>query len=210
MGILGSVAAPAALPAHIPLETGLAVYGAIARIAAFPFVRQMIARADVDSGRLDDAAAQIDRLPPSAERSDLQARLWSRQGRTDASTAAYLEAGDADAVEARIDALRAQGDVEGARALARSLAARLVGDRTGRAAYAEARWKLGVLEGGAQGSRDFDAAVALAPFDVKYLLDAAFGALANGDRALARSYLDRLRAIDPDSSDVRLLASRLQ
>lgn len=202
--IFASVADAHSLPAHVPAQTGVAIYGAIARVAPAPYVNDMLARSALASGDLHMAQAYVQRLPVSANRSELQARLALARGDERAAQEAFVNAGDVLAIEAEVRGL-AQRDPAAAYGLETQLKDRLKESSTHPDAVAEAYWHLAVLA--AQQHRlglamaNYRRAIALSPISSKYLISAGFQAYDLRLYAEAQRDFQRAIGVDPASAD---------
>lgn len=179
-----------------------------------PFVEETLANAALHDGRLDAAQTFSERMPASAARSEVIAKIALARGDRATAVRAFLEADDVDALTAEASQRAAAGDLSGALSLERDVAARLTHTETHPDAVAEAYWRAGIY---AQrlGDRDrvnakkwkgealryFADAHTLTPFSEKYLLAGATEAMHLNEETLAAGYLQAILAIDPASAD---------
>ncbi|MBV8491109.1 MAG: tetratricopeptide repeat protein, partial [Candidatus Eremiobacteraeota bacterium] len=216
-GLDAGVAAPGTLPTHVSPAFGLAVYRVLDRIAPAPYVESTLAETALRDG--DFAAAQRSalRLPSSAVRDELLARIAAAQGDATLALEYFIAAPDVDAVRARVDSL-ASSNPAAAYALERVLKVRLDMLATHPDAVAEASFRMGEIANVAgrrersgaartawfrRGMTDFTAAVALAPWSDKYLIAAANQAILLGDLDGGATYFQRAADADPGSADAR-------
>ncbi|MBD5634000.1 MAG: hypothetical protein IAI49_05920 [Candidatus Eremiobacteraeota bacterium] len=143
--------------------------------------------------------------------------MASARGDSEGAVRAYFEAGDLAGIEARTDTLVRAGRVSEALTLQRAVVARLERDRTQADTLAQADFDDGVLEQTEAyrlpaGSRAYRAheiasaaayarALALAPFDERYLLALGNQQLNLGDVAAAERTFERARDVDPTSAE---------
>jgi hypothetical protein len=163
------------------------------------------------------AAAEIGRMRPSPDTLALHAALARVRGNADAAAVDDAAAGDYDALAADLGVLAAHGRVARALALQRIAVARLTAAGTEPGALAQAQYVLGLFEQQcayecrsasgprraheAAAGRAYEAALALAPLDERYLLAAANQDLNLGAFAAAAATFERARAADPTSAD---------
>lgn len=257
--LTASAAAPGTLPTRIPPSYGRLVYAWLDRLAPAPYVETTLAQDALSRGDADAAQRYALRLPASAVRDELLARVAQMRGQPQLALEYFLAAPDAGAVEAAAEALAARHP-EAAYRLEGLLETRLGLLRTHPDALAEARWRMGrfanrtawiAVPGSPtqfawlrQALHEFEAAVALSPLSERYAIEAAnqadlladrnraatlfaqalaidpasadavagLGVLAfqSGDRAAASRYLNRARALDPQSLMVRALERDLR
>jgi len=208
-------AAPGTLPTRIPQSFGIAVYTMLDRIAPASFVESTLAARALAGG--DDGAAEYyaRRLPPSATRDELLARVALARGQRDLALEYLLAAPDVDAVQKQVQAMPPQ-QAERAYALEKALKARLEILRTHPDAVAEASFRMGALANrvawhqsdGAirrawfvRGMADLEYAVALAPLSEKYVLAAANQAMLVGDVDRAQALFAHGVDVDPGSAN---------
>ena len=192
------------LPAHLPAQLGVAVYGAAARVAQPPFVDAMLARAALDRGDLAGAQRYTGRLPASAQRADLFGKIAQARGQTDLALQYFVRARDIEAIDAALPGLAAHNPAR-AYALEDALRAGLEQTGTHPDFVAEAYWRMGELAW-AQSKRalamqNYREAIALSPVSEKYLLSAGFAAYELRDDRSAQRYFARVLSVDPASAD---------
>jgi len=167
--------------------------------------RLLAAREALADGDATLAQREIASLGPSRDRSALEGRLAESRGDLHGAAREYERADDYESLERIVTQADRAGDHAWAMQLQRSLLTSLQGDRTHLDAFAEACWELGYLDAeAALGGRDvraagrslsaYERAHALAPFNQKYVLSAAYQALALHD-------LDRAAALFTSSLD---------
>ncbi|HZV76601.1 MAG TPA: tetratricopeptide repeat protein [Candidatus Babeliales bacterium] len=211
-----NAAAEGTIPRAVSPALGIAVYRALDRLAPAPYVEEALAAQALDRGDADAAQRYAVRLPASPMRDELLARVALLRGRPLLAQEYFLAAPDPDAINSQAQAL-AFRDPAAAYALEGLLRTRLAHDRTHPDAVAQADWEMGLfanrqawrqIPGSAlqrawlqRGFRDFDAAVALAPFSERYLVAAANQADLAGDRRRAQQLFGRAAEIDPLSAD---------
>lgn len=209
-------AAPGTLPTRVPLPFGLAVYGALDRIAPAPYVETSLATEALERGDAASALVHALRLPSSPWRDELLARVARVRGDETLAQEYFLAAPDVRAVQSSIDAL-ARRDPAAAYARERTLETRLSLMATHPDAVAEARWQMGLLANQrawreipasrAQGAwleramADFRSAADLAPLSERYAISAANQAMLLGRLASARHLFERAAAVNPGSPD---------
>jgi tetratricopeptide (TPR) repeat protein len=214
--LTAGAAAAGTFPPRVPVQLGLAVYGALDRIAPAPYVETTLAQADLARGDPDAALRHAVRLPASPIRDEILARIALARGQTGLAREYFLAAPDPDAVSASAEALAA-GDPAAGYALERLLRFRLARMGTHPDAVAEASWRMGRLAnreawrqvpGSAlqrawlvRGLRDFESAVRLAPLSERYAMEDANQADLLGRRWRARELFAQAAAIDPASAD---------
>ena len=202
-GIFSSVASPHAFAAAIPLRTGVAIYTAIARVAPAPYVNGMLARAALARGDLRAAQMYAQRLPTSANHSELLARVALAHGNQTLAQQLFVSAGDSAAVDVQVTRL-ADSNPRAAYALEVQLKDRLERSGTHPDAVAEAYWRLGVLAAHEGRSRlamiNYRRALALSPISGKYLVAAGFQAFDLRMMNDAKRYFQRAMNVDPGSA----------
>ncbi|PZR59624.1 MAG: hypothetical protein DLM50_00495 [Candidatus Meridianibacter frigidus] len=209
--IFARVAARGALPSHYGITQGERIYRSIERVAPFPFVEDMLARAALNRHDPAEAQAHIERMPPTVVRNELRAQLEDMRGNRPAALRHYLAAVDVDSVQFEIDRFADAGQIARAYALESALRERLSQAGTHLDALAETYWHLGVLAARQSSAQEqpwkrtalthYQQALALAPFSEKYLLAAGTQALDLGDFSEARLYYERGTEVDPASAD---------
>ncbi|HEX3549658.1 MAG TPA: O-antigen ligase family protein [Candidatus Elarobacter sp.] len=205
----GWAAAPYALPARLPESLGVRIDSAIERVAPLPSIERLLAEDALRRHDARDAARYAAKLPPGNERDDLEARIAAQNGSEGEAVASFLAAGDDRALQPIVARLAADGRVRDAYALESRVRDRLAGDETRPNALADSWWRLGRLAARMgdvrEAARDDARAIALAPLNTKYLLDAGELALARNDAHDAAVMFGR--ALDADPADAR--AARL-
>lgn len=202
--VYANAAAAGSLPARVPAAAGTRVYEALERIAPVPFVETVLADDALRRTDLSAAARHIARIRPGPARSELDAREAVARGRTAEAIRFFLDAGDDEALQRFVTALALRGSVSEARDLERRIAARVAAIGTRPNALADCEWRLARLSlrlgDRDDARRDYEAAIALAPLNTKYLLDAGTLALWRRDAAAERLFA-RAAQIDPADAD---------
>ncbi len=198
------VAQPHTFSALIPRSFGLTVYRALYRIAPAPYVEETLAEDAFAGGEYSRAEHYAVRLPASARRDDLLGRIAAARGEPMLALEYYFAAPDFDRMQAAIREL-ATTDRASAYALEIRFGARLAELRTHPDALAESYFIAGQLAD-SMARRDlaltqYERALALAPLDMKYLLNAANEAVSAGDYAKAKRYFARGLDVNPASGD---------
>ncbi|HEY0798828.1 MAG TPA: tetratricopeptide repeat protein [Candidatus Baltobacteraceae bacterium] len=181
-----------------------------------PAQQLLAAREAVQAGDVPAAREAIARLPPSRERTALKGGLAERAGDLTTAATCYLAAGAYESAEGIVERLDQTGARDAARRLQNEVLAGVRDDTTHLDAYAEAWWELGKLdsergamESDARSSQaglvDYQHAHALAPFNQKYMLSAAYQALSLNDVDLATGLFRA--AYDADPTNVHALAA---
>jgi len=196
-----------------PRAVGIAVYGALERIAPAPYVEQMLARSALESGDLDGAQAHAIRMPANPARNELLAQIADARGQSQLALEYYLVAPDVAAVGRYVTAMGVKDPV-GAYALESDLLAHLEALTTHPDAVAEAYWTLGRLatrrgyldppsraDAWKASLVDYRQAVALAPLSEKYWLALGNQYVLLEDWPSARDAFERARGINPSSVD---------
>lgn len=204
-GLLAAFAAPVSLPRIIPHVFGTHVFADISSTPFAPvFVREATAATAIRDGDLLTAQRLIAGLPAGPARDDLEGSFLDAQGERTRAVAFFLGAGNAARVSAAVDALADSGQLANALALQRRLVTRLHAS-SDEEALAQADWRLAQLEAesGDHGAaiRDYRAALRLEPLSETYLLGAGLESLKQGHLAEAKSYYQRVVALDPASLD---------
>lgn len=202
--IFSGAADAASLPASLPLQTGIAIYDAIAGTAPAPYAEDMLARAALTRGDLRAAQSHAQKLPASANRSDLLARVALARGDHRTAQRLFLTAGDVPAIDAEVQQL-AQRDPRAAYRLELQMVNRLQQNGTHPDAVADGYWRLGVLSA-RDGRRDvamtdYRRALDLSPISGKYLISAGFQAYDLRLMSDAKTYFERAINVDPQSAD---------
>lgn len=212
--LFGTAASAGSIPAHLSQRAGERVFGVIARTTPLTFANQMLAMAALRDNRLDDAQRYASRMPVSAARSEIEARLALARGDRATAIAKFVEADDVDALTAESQRLAAAGDIASAFALEERIGKRLTTSGTHPDAVAESYWRSGMLAERLSelqkpsadrwmqtALRYYGDAHALAPFSEKYLLAAGTQAMRLHDEHLAKTYFQNTLTIDPASAD---------
>jgi len=214
--LTASAAAPGTFPTRISPNYGRLVYTWLDRLAPATYVETTLAQDALARGDADAAERYALRLPASAVRDELLARVAEARGQRQLAFEYFLAAPDSSAIESYAEALAAR-DPASAYRLESLLAARLELLRTHPDAVAEARWRMGrfanrtawiqVPGTRAQNSWlrralvDFEAAAALSPLSERYAIEAANQADLLADRSRAAAFFAQALAIDPGSAD---------
>jgi hypothetical protein len=209
-------AVPGSVPARVAPGFGVAVYGALDRIAPAPFVEATLAAHALEAGDFDAAQHYALRMPASPARDELLAQAARARGDETLALEYDLAAPDVDAVSRAAFALAAT-DPEAAYLLELHLKDRLVLLTTHPDAVAEAYWNLGEyanrsawrkISGSPQqndwlrrAGADFESALSLAPLSEKYALSAGNQAALIGNFARARQLFAQAAEIDPGDAD---------
>ena len=195
---------PQSLAAHVPIGFGLAVYGALDRIAPADYVEDGLARAALARGDLDAAQHYAVRMPAGGRRNDMLAAIATARGQTQLALEYDYVANDTDALQNDIAKL-ARTDVTAASALEARVRARLIALGTHPDAVAESYYTSGWLADWRRRPReayaDYRSALAIAPLNMKYVLSAANEAVALGDDDAARQLFHRGLDVNPVSGD---------
>ncbi len=167
---------------RVPRSIGTTIYGALERIAPAPYVEEMLARSALTTDDVAGAERHAIRLPASASRNELLARIAERRGETQLALEYYLVAPDVAAVGRYVTGL-ASSDPVAAYALEKNLLDRLQALTTHPDAVTDAYWTLGRLatrhgylspdarsEAWKLSLVDYRQAIALAPLSEKYWL----------------------------------------
>lgn len=211
--LLSSAGTPGSLPSRLSPAFGRAIYDRIERIAPAPYVEAMLAHAALRRGDLARAQLHAAMLPRSVERADLLGRIAQARGDESSAQREYLRADDIFAIGAEVNRLAAHNAAAAYR-LELRFKARLEQLRTHPDAVADAYWRLGQLATQQEppsgplrtrwlnvGMRDYEQAIALAPFAEKYLLAAGAQALNLHRYGSAHRYYRRAAGVDPASAD---------
>ncbi|HTJ28090.1 MAG TPA: tetratricopeptide repeat protein [Candidatus Limnocylindria bacterium] len=172
------------------------------------------AAAALHEGDLARAEQLLAMLPDDRESADLRGRLAEARGDRAGAIRRYVQAGDVVRAEALIDAL-AGSDLAAALAAQRELVATLPADASADDVSGDAWTRLGqlqVLSGylapvrrtelWREAQHSYERALAFAPNDATYLLNAANQALENGDTADALRWFRHADDVHPGSPDV--------
>jgi tetratricopeptide (TPR) repeat protein len=180
------------LPAHVA-----------SKLLLLPAQRLLAAREALADGNVARTQEGIAQLPPSPERFALEGGVAELRGDLHVAAQRYAQANDYESLERVVMQADLKGEHAWALQLQRTLLAQLRGDRPHLDAFADAWWDLGRLQAEAQtrdpraareALADFEHARALAPFNQKYVLSAAY-------QALALNELDRADALFSSSYD---------
>jgi tetratricopeptide (TPR) repeat protein/O-antigen ligase len=203
--VYASAASPLSLAAHLPPRVGAHMYEAIERVAPLPVVERLLAEEALRHGDLRAASEHAGRIPSGEIRSDIEARIAAAEGRTADAVRLFLAAGDDDALQPVVTSLQRTGRIREAYELESRIRDRLAAAGTRPNALADSWWRLGRLAvrlGNAEeAAQDYERAVALAPLNTKYLLDAGTISLARRAPGDAERLFTRAAAIDPADAD---------
>lgn len=198
------VRAPGTASALVPRAFGVRVYRALDRFAPAPFVDETLAADALSRGALNAAERYAVRLQVSARRDDLLGRIAKARGQSRLAEEYFFVAPDISRMQEAI-AARARRDPAGAYDLERRFRERLKALRTHPDAVAESYWISGALADDLhhphRSIRDYESAIALAPFNVKYLLGAANEAYTYGAYATATREYRRGLGVNPACGD---------
>lgn len=201
------------LPARLSCDQGIRIY------AALPFLPPAYTAAPIvtcalQTGNLRLAETALAHLPPSQERSDLAGRVARVRGLRDEAARDFADAGDAPAVENRVDQLVRAGNILAAFRLEQALRNRMLLGMTHPNAVADSDWKLNVLA--TRLSRRLPSArwfwlgralqydreaVALSPYAERYCLAEGNRLLELGSVDLAERAFRQATQINPSSAD---------
>ena len=209
-----SAAAPASLPAHIPIGMGLRVYAFLDRVTPAPYVESTLAAYELQRGSTAAAERYALRLPPNAVRNELLGRIALARGNRVLAFEYFFAAPDVAALQSEV-MQDARKDPQAAYGVERRIRERLIALQTHPDAVAEAYWTLGVLASECadrlspanrrralwlrRGLRDETNAAELSPLSEKYALSAGTTAAELGDVDVARRWFRRVLEIDPGS-----------
>lgn len=204
-GLFKRAAAPEAAPRLVPHAFGTRVFAALSASPLSPrFVREATAAIAIDDRDFPTARRLIDTLSPGPARDDLEGALLDAQGDHVQAIAFFVAGGNAARVNATVNALFDSGDFNDALAMQRELVVRLraLGDLE---SLAHAQWRLAQIESQngehAAAMRDYRAALQLEPLSETYLLGAGLESLKQGHLSTAKTYYDKVVALDPASLD---------
>ena len=217
----GMLAEPASVPGWLSRTVGIDLLVRIDRLAPTAWSTATLAEAALVRGDSERARAAIARMPASARRDDLDARLALAQGNDARAIAEFLAAGDANAVLPIVAQRAARGDLARAIALADTLVARLRADASHPANYVDALIVLGALHerraarsvGRAQAAEweralgAYTEARALQPIDVTILLGIGDVESQRGNRARAHAAYLKAARLDPRDERARTRAA---
>ena len=198
------VRAPHTLSSLIPLSFGRDVYRALDRVAPAAFVEETLAEDALARGDLDGALHYATRLHASSRRDDLLGRIAEARGDLALAREYYFSAPDVDRMQQLIRAL-ARVDAPGAYDLEVRFAQHLASLQRHPDALAQAYFTAGNfadwLGWRAKSIENYKRALALAPFDITYLLKAGSEAYVSGDFDLAKQYYARGVNVNPACAD---------
>jgi O-antigen ligase len=202
--VFARAGAPGSLPSRLDPRAGIALYGAIERIAPLPFIEATLTDAALHDGDLAAASARAERLPDGTLRNEELARIAEARGDTATAMLLYLNAGDDRALQRHVERLVRAGRLREAYDVEARIRDRLAELPTRANAAADSWWRLGRLAirlgRPDEAQADFAHADLLAPLNTKYLLDAGTTALERHDAALAASLFAQAHRIDPGSA----------
>jgi tetratricopeptide (TPR) repeat protein len=203
--VYAATASPVSLAAHLPHGFGTRVYEAIERVAALPQVETVLAEEALQRGDLATAEHHAAQVPPGDIRSDLQARIAAAHGDTPTAIRHFLDAGDDKALQVIVASWQRAGRVREAYDLERRIEDRLASAGTRPNALADSSWRLGRLAlrlgNVEEAARDYGRAIALAPLNTKYLIDAGTTELERRNLAKAAAYFERARRLDASDAN---------
>jgi tetratricopeptide (TPR) repeat protein len=201
---------------RIPRSIGATVYGALERVAPAPYVEEMLAQNALATNDLEGAQRYALRLPSSASRNELLARIAELRGQSQLALEYYLVAPDVDAVDRYVSAL-GHTDPIAAYALENELLQRLQALTTHPDAVAEAYWRLGRLStrrgylyphdrlaAWNASLPDYLQAAGLAPLSEKYWLALGNQYLLLGDWPAAKAAFLRAINVHPGSTHAKV------
>lgn len=198
------VHAPNTLSSLIPQSFGRRVYLALDRVAPAPFVEETLAEDALARGELDAALHFATRLHASSRRDDLLGRIAEARGDSMLAREYYFAAPDVDRMQQSIRAL-ARVDAPGAYEMEVRFAQRLASLQRHPDALAQAYFAAGNfadwLGWRAKSIENYKRALALAPFDITYLLNAGSEAYVSGDFDLAKQFYARGLSVNPACAD---------
>jgi tetratricopeptide (TPR) repeat protein len=198
------IAAPGTVSALIPRSFGLHVYRALDRVAPAAYVEETLAEDALQRGAFGDAEHYALRLFPGGRRDDLLGRIAEAQGNAQLAREYFFAAPDVDRMQTSIMAL-AKHDPGAAYDTELHFADRLAMLRTHPDALADAYFNAGAIAAysgrRAEALQNYERALALAPLDMKYLLNAANEAYGLGRYDVAKRYFARGVDVNPASGD---------
>ncbi len=197
-------AGPQSIAARVPQSFGLAVYGALDRIAPAGFVEDSLAHAALARGDLDAAEHYAERMPEGSRRDATLGTIAAARGQSERAFDYAFAANDVDAVQADIMSL-ARRDVFAATALEARERERLIALGTHPDAVAESYYISGNLANWRSQPReayaDYQAAIAIAPLNVTFVLSEANEAFILHNDADARRLFRSVLDLNPDSGN---------
>ena len=196
---------PGSLSALVPRAFGLRVYRALDRVAPAAYVEETLANEMLARGDLAAAQRYAIRIPPGGRRDDLLGRIAEARNEPLLAREYYFAAPDIERMQTAIVAMGAR-DPFGALDWDLRFADRLVALRTHPDAVAETYFQAGLIAQRVQrpavAMQQFQRAVALAPLDMRYVLNAANEAYFElHDYARAKTLDARGGAINPASAN---------
>jgi tetratricopeptide (TPR) repeat protein len=197
-------AGPQSLAARVPAGFGLAVYRALDAIAPAYYVEDALAHNALARGDLVAAQGYAVRMPSGGRRNATLAAIAAARGQTRLALEYDFVANDVDALQNDIATL-ARTDAGAAAALEARVRARLIALGTHPDAVAESYFTSGVLAD-RRGRRreslaDYQAALTIAPLNMKYVLSAANEAANLGENDAARRLFRHGLDVNPGSGD---------
>ena len=199
-------ASPGAFPTWIPERFGLAVYGALDRVAPARYVESALARAALADGDLGAAERHALKLPPDSVRNGLLAQVAAARGENVLAYEYAFAAPDTQSVQDAIERVRAKDPVA-AYGLEERFRDRLAALETHPDAVARAWWMLGEIAASMPGAWqtrayvDYATAARLAPLDVENVLSAANEAVTLSRWSDAQRWYARALDVNPASAD---------
>lgn len=185
-------------------HVGLAVYGALDRVAPSSSVEDVLANAALARGDTTLARHYAVRMPPGSRRDGTLAAIAAQRGELVLAYEYAYAAADSERLQADVMAL-ARTQPAAAYDEERRVRARLATLGTQPDAVAEADWTLGALASWSghprRAMQQFEIALASAPLNEKYLLSAANQALSMRDNARAQALYRRCLSVDPASGN---------
>jgi tetratricopeptide (TPR) repeat protein len=183
---------------------GLAVYGVLDRIAPVGFVEDALAHAALTRGDLDAAEHYATRMPDDGRRNAVLAAIAAARGNAQQAFDYAYAANDVDALQTDIMAI-ARVNVHAATAQEARVRARLIALGTHPDAVAESYYVSGNLANWRSQPReaytDYQAALAVAPLNMKYVISAANQELILHDDAGAARLFHTGLDVNPASGD---------
>lgn len=199
-------ASPGAFPTWVSQRFGLAVYGALDRVAPAAYVESTLAREALANGDLDSAQRHALKLPPDSVRNGLLAQIAAARGEDVLAYEYAFAAPDTQSVQTAIERVRAKDPVA-AYGLEERFRDRLTALETHPDAVARAWWMLGEIaasmpgEWQARAYADYTMAARLAPLDVQNVLSAANEAVTLSRWNDAEHWYARALDVNPASAD---------
>jgi O-antigen ligase len=209
--VFSRAAAPFSFPAHVPPQLGIRIYDGLTRVVPLPLLDVILT--DEALSRRDMRAAEqyAARIPAGTLASETQARVALAQGDDAKAFRLYLDAGDDEALQTLVDFLRVLRGPRVAHELESRVRDRLAAAGTRPNALADSWWRLGDFASRlgdlGEAADDYDHAIALAPLNTKYLIDAGRLALRRRDWSTAVARFTRATEIDPSDHRAAGLAT---